>query len=373
MTMTFKIAFPRGSIILLALGLAGCQAEALPPERPRPVLGMTVEPTATEVLGPFTSTIEARYQTRLGFQAAGRMVARDVYIGDVVHAGQELAALDPTVAKFALARARADVMDAKAQLVNAQGVEERQRQLVGGGNTTRAALDNATAGRGTAQARLDQAEAALRSAEDQIGYTRLIASFDGVVTAWSAEVGQYVTNGQAVVTIARPDIREAVVDVPDDMVGRIDPTTVFVVRLQADPTIMTTATPREIGALADSATRTRRLRLTLKTPPEAFRLGTTTTVAVERHVAPRFRVPARAVLDDEGGHHVFILAQDGGGLTRRAVTVIGHEGDSALIGAGLAAGETIVTAGVHELRDGQKVAGLSNRPAMVTRITRGTP
>ena len=75
-------------------------------------------------------------------------------------------------------------------------------------------MDNATAQLETAKARVDEAKAALVVAEKQIDYTVLTANFDGVVTAWSAEVGQYVSVGQAVVTIARPDVREAVVEFP---------------------------------------------------------------------------------------------------------------------------------------------------------------
>ena len=81
-------------------------------------------------------------------------------------------------------------------------------------------LDNAVAGRETAKARLDQAKASLRMAEDKMGYTELHANFDAVVTAWNAVVGQYVDTGQATVTLARPDIREAVVDIPDELLDK---------------------------------------------------------------------------------------------------------------------------------------------------------
>ncbi len=99
-------------------------------------------------------------------------------------------------------------------------------------------------------------------AQDQIGYTELHASFDGVVTAWSAEVGQYVQNGQAVVTVARPDIREAVVDIPDELIGRSARPWSSRCIAQAAPDITATARVREIGPLADAATRSRRVRLT---------------------------------------------------------------------------------------------------------------
>lgn len=104
--------------------LAACQekkAEAPPPVRP--VLTTRVEVRTAETFGPFAGTVEPRYQTQAGFRVPGRMVARDVYVGDLVPRGARLAALDPTVLQFAVTRARADVTDAEAQLANANAVE----------------------------------------------------------------------------------------------------------------------------------------------------------------------------------------------------------------------------------------------------------
>ena len=349
-------------LVPLIVGLAACKEETKAPEILRPVLTTTVEPIATETFGPFASTVEARYQTQLGFQLAGRMVSREVYVGDIVKAGQKLAALDPTVTRFALTRARADVLDAKAQLANTEGVAARQETLATTGNAAQVVLDNAIAGRDTAKARLDQAEASLRMAEDQMGYTELRASFDGVVAAWTAEVGQYVSNGQAVVTVARPDIREAVVDIPDALIGTVEPGMSFLVRLQAAPAITASAIVREIGPLADAATRSRRVRLTLQSPASAFRIGTTITVAVEKAMQPRVMLPAQAVFEADGTAHVWVLASDGKHVTRRAVTLLApappHDAsDDVAVASGLSAGEKVVTVGVHGLRDGQAVAG----------------
>lgn len=342
-----------GALLLVA----GCNEEAAPPAPVRPVLIMTIVPVAMEMFGPFASVVEARYQTQLGFQLSGRMVARDVYVGDIVRKGQRLAALDPTVTQFALSRAKADLADSRAQLMNAQGIEERQRTLATGGNTSQATLDNAVAGLATAKARLDQTQASLRVAEDQMGYTELHANFDGVITAWTGEVGQYVTNGQAVVTVARPDVREAVVDIADDLMINVRPGMTFAVRLLVAPTIMTTAVVREIGPLADAATRSHRVRLTLQDATAAFRIGTTITVAVERPVAPRIFVPATAVLDADGAHFVWLLTADGTHVQRREVTLSGTNGDKVRVETGLAAGDKVVTVGVHSLSEGQQVAG----------------
>ena len=349
-------AFPRLPLVALALACAGCKAEEEPPPL-RPVLTSTVERVETATFGPFASSVEARYQTQLGFQLAGRMVARDVFVGDTVHKGQRLAALDPAVTQFALLRAKADVVNAQAQLANATGIEARQRTLAEGGNVAQATLDSAVAGRDTAKARLDQAQAALRLAEDQIGYTELHANFDGVVTAWTAEVGQYVDNAQAVVTLARPDVRDALVDIPDDLIGKVATGMVFVARLQAAPDTVAHAVVREIGPLADDVTRTHRVRLTLTDASSAFRLGTTLSLTRETPVAAHMLVPADAVMRQDGKAFVWILARDGRRVERRNVIVDGVTEGQASVTSGLSGGDKVVTVGIHSLSDGEAVAG----------------
>lgn len=364
-----------------ALATAACRNDAAAPAPPlRPVLTTTVQPTASETFGPFASVVEARYQTQLGFQLAGRMVARDVFVGDTVKKGQRLGALDPTVVQFALLRAKAEVVDATAQLANAEGIEERQRTLATAGNASMAVLDNATAGRDTAKARLDQAQASLRMANDQFGYTELHANFDAVVTAWTAEVGQYVDNGQAVVTLARPDIREAVVDIPDDLLGEIQVGMVFVARLQASPGFSAEAAVREIDPLADSMTRSHRVRLALKNASAAFRLGTTLSVSRERPTTPFVPLPATAIWDagdkakdrSSAGPKVWLLDADGHHVHERDVTLATQppgerDGDVVRVASGLERGDRVVVVGVHSLANGEAVAGEPGPSGPVTK------
>ncbi|MGU3540191.1 efflux RND transporter periplasmic adaptor subunit [Methylobacterium sp. A54F] len=340
---------------LLSLGACKPAEEAKAPAPVRPVLYTLARPVDAVTFGPFAGTVEPRYQSQLGFQIGGRMVARDVTVGDLVRKGQRLAALDPIVPRFAQVRAEADVADARAQTENAVATEARTRRLMEGGNVTQAQLDGAVANRDTAQARLAQAQASLQKARDQMGYTELKADFDGVVTERRAEVGQDLTPGQAVVTVARPEVREAVVDIPEDLAGAMPKDGRFTVSLQSAPEVTATGTVREVAPFADATTRTRRIRLTLADPPSAFRLGATITVALARAVPPRFVLPATAILAGEGGDAVWIVNAAGDAVARRAVTLAEHGQARAVVSAGLAASDRVVVAGVHSLSEGQAV------------------
>lgn len=354
---------PRRAVALLAtaLALAGCdreQAEA--PVPVRPVLYTVMAPVTSDVFGPFAGTVEPRYSARLGFQTAGRVVARDVEVGDLVKPGQRLAALDARVPSFALNQAKADVADAEAQNINAAATAARQRTLFEQGAVTRAQIETVTAAADTAAARLVQARASLQKAQDQFGYTELRSDGAGVVTAWSVEVAQVVSAGQAVVTVARPDVVEAVVDIPDGLIDEVHPGEGFAVALQSAPAITARGAVREIAPQSDSATRTRRVRLTLEAPPPAFRLGTTVTVALTRPVPPRIALPATALRSRDGHDAVWLVVPGPAGgvedrVVSRDVTVADRTADAVTVAAGLAADDRVVTAGVHSLSEGQAV------------------
>lgn len=349
-----RCALPLAALGLLAL--AGCNEEAAEAPPPiRPVLYTVAKVVGTERFGPFAGTVEPRYQSQLGFRIGGRVVARDVTVGDVVRKGQRLAALDPVVTRFALTRAEADVADATAQSENAAATEARVRRLFEGGNVTQAQLDTATANRDTTQARLAQMKASLQKARDQIGYTELTADFDGVVTERRAEVGQDVTAGQTVVTVARPEVREAVVDIPEDLLGAMPRDARFTVALQSAPEITAIGTVREVAPFADASTRTRRIRMTLQDPPPAFRLGATITVGLMRRVAPHVVLPETAILSADGRDAVWIVDAAGVRVARRPVEVAGRRHGFAALTGGVEPGERVVVAGTHSLSEGQTV------------------
>ena len=260
--------------------LAACQEEhhAEAPA-PRPVLTVVAAPQTARTVG-FAGTVEPRYKSDLGFRVLGRVISRDVNVSDVVRKGQRLATLDPLTYQLAVRSAQADLVSATARLENAAATESRQRTLLQQNITTQAQYDAAKQARESAEAGVTSARANLDKAEEQLGYAELRAEFDGVVTATEAELGQVVQPGQTVVSVARPDIREAVVDLPESIGRDLRPGARFDIALQVDPSVRAAGSVREIAPQADPATRTRRVRITLDNPPESFRLGTTITASV---------------------------------------------------------------------------------------------
>ncbi len=338
------------------LVLAACDGrkdEKAAEDAPRPVLYTVVEPRPVAQAG-FAGTIEPRYSTDLAFRVLGRVVTRPVNVGDLVKKDETVATLDPSSLDLAVQSARADLASAEAQFANASAAEERQRILLKGNNVSQADYDAAKQAFDSAQANLEKARAGLRKAQDQRSYAVLRPDFDGVVSATQAEVGQVVAAGQAVMTVARPDIREAVVDIPDRLTQHFAPGARFNVQLQADPGVTGAGTVREVAPQADPQTRTRRVRVALDAPPEGFRLGATIRAALAAPARELAILPDEALLEEGGKTFVWIVDRSTGVVRKQAVTAE-ERGGGGFVAEGVAAGSAVVVAGVHELKDGQKV------------------
>jgi membrane fusion protein, multidrug efflux system len=345
---------------VLLLGLAACRDDEQEPAPPvRPVLSVVAAVRTT--LGPYAGTIEPRYKSDLGFRVFGRMVARFVDVGAVVTRDQELAALDPAVQTLAVRSAEATVANAEAQFANAEAEEGRQRDLAQHNITPPAQFELIQRNRETAEANLTRARASLRKAKDLLSFTQLKADFDGVVTGRYAEPGQVVNAGQKIVTVARPEIREAVIAVPNELADILSHANDFTLTVDLDHVVaMKAAAVRSVDPTADASSRMRGVFLTLDNPSDAFRLGITIAVALTRPVSPRIDLPATALLDKDGKSFVWLVDPAKNSVALHEVTVIAREEDTATVAAGsgaaeLPGGARVVIAGAHSLAPGQIV------------------
>nr|WP_174826239.1 efflux RND transporter periplasmic adaptor subunit [Rhizobium ruizarguesonis] len=325
-------------------------------EAPRPVLSMTVKQTSSSSLS-LTGTIEPTIETELGFRILGRMIARNVNVGDLVKKDDVVAAIDPLALELAVRNAQSDVENSDAQLRNAVTTEQRQRALLESRSGTEASLEEAEQARRTAAAAVAKAQANLDKATEQLGYAQLRAEFDGVVTATSAEVGQVVSAGQTIATIARPDKRDAVVDVPQAAAQKLKIGAPFEVTLQLDPTIRTSGIVREIAPEAETSTRTSRTKIALSDPPATFRLGSVISASATIAADPQIVLPSSAILVGSDGPSVWIVDAPARKVSLRRVKIDGdvEDGGTVRVSEGLAPGERVVVAGVHKLEDGRAI------------------
>jgi membrane fusion protein, multidrug efflux system len=348
----------RGVVALPLLALAACsESNSAPPPVERPVKTVTVERRVVSEPIFMTGHIRPREEVSLAFRMDGKLIERRVSVGEEVTTGQVVARLESQNEANALRSAEADLVAAQASLTQAQRAEGRQRELLAKGFTTRTQYDQAQQQFQTAQAQVDSAGARLRSAQDRLSYTELRADANGVVIARGAEPGEVVRAGQMIVQLARGGEKDAVFNVPAQlmMLRGVPTNPVVEIAMTENPSIKTTGTAREIATQADPATRTFPVKIALQDPPPEMRLGATVTGGIVMTSPPVIEIPATAVTRLEGKPAVWVVDPDNKTVELRPIQVLRVEPSSVIVGEGLRDGELVVTAGVHVLRPGQKV------------------
>src|SRR5699024_3085321 len=145
-------------LLLAALSLTACGPQATVATSPRPVIVERVELQAASRAASYSGEIHARYEIRLSFRVAGKVVERTVDVGDRVEVGQVLARLDATDQQMAAEAARAQVEAAREKYALAQSQYQRTAALFKNNAASRLAYDQRKTELGVASAQLKQAE-----------------------------------------------------------------------------------------------------------------------------------------------------------------------------------------------------------------------
>src|SRR5215470_334303 len=276
-------------------------------------------------------------------------------MGDRVQAGQLVARLEPQNELNALRAAQANLAAAQGQLTQARNHFDRQDTLLRDGWTTRANHDQATQARQTAQSQVEAAEVQLKTAHDLVGFTELKADAPGVITATGPRAGEVVQTGQMIFRLARKDGRDAVFDVPAQLIRSAPSDPQITVRLTDDPTVTASGRVREVAPQADPVTRTFEVKVGLSDPPGAMRLGATVTGSVKLESEPVMAIPASALTESNRQPAVWIVDPKNFTVSLRNVELLRHDPGTVVIAEGLDTGDIVVTAGIQALHPGQKV------------------
>ena len=224
------------------------------------------------------------------------------------------------------------------------------------GWTPRARFDEAQQALQTAQAQVDSAQAQLRIAQDQLGYTVLRPMRGRGHRDSAPKPGEVVRAGQTIVQLAQQGGRDAVFDVPEQLIrtGPRDP--VVEIALTDDPQVQATGRVREVAPQADPATRTFQVKVGITDPPEGMRLGSTVTGRIKL-AAPRASRSRRARSPRRtGSPAVWVVDPQSQTVALRNVDVAAlRPGRASSSRRGWRSGEVVVTAGAQALRPGQKV------------------
>src|SRR5476651_122226 len=347
-------------LAFLAIALAGCNdpvAQKAAPGRPVLVTAVHYEPESPE--RSFVGTIKPRIETDMGFRVPGKVAKRLVEVGQTVEIGQPLATLDEVDLKLQAEQAEAEFRAATGVLAQAGAAEQRARDLRAKGWTTDAQMDQSRAAADEARARLNRAERSVELTNNSLSYATLVADRRGVVTATLIDAGQVVASGQTAVRVARFAEKEAVVAIPETLVGRAKDGTASVT-LWSEPDRKYAAKLREIAPSADPATRTYLAKFSLPDAGDKVSLGMTATLTLADPLTERVaRVPLSALFS-QGGDPSLYIVDAAGDVALKPVAVKFYESNDVVITSGVDEGAKVVVLGVQKLDPAQKVRVVSS-------------
>ena len=341
----------------ILLLMAGCGGKS-----PAPASGASTTPLASLVIqsqrAPLEhfvdGTIEAVNQATVSAQTAGRITDILFDVNDVVPAGAVIIRLKGNEQRAGLKSAQAALTEATARNAEASTTYQRIAELFQRRVVSKAQLDQATANRDAAAARLVAAEAGLSNAREGVGYTEIRAPYAGVVTKRLVEVGESVSPGTPLMMgLSLKDLRVDT-NVPQSIamqVRRLKKAAVYVGNQRIEAT--------KITIFPEAATPSSTFRARLDLPPDALDLAPGMYVKVGLVVgeADRLLVPVSSLIERSEVTGVYVI--DSQGLASLRYVRPGHRfGENVEVLAGLAAGERIaldpIAAGAQVVAAGPK-------------------
>jgi RND family efflux transporter MFP subunit len=327
-------------LLTVLLGAACQKKSAVRPEIPGPAIPVQQCPATLEshqASEEVVGTVRSKQRAVIEAKVSGRLLQFLAAPGQIVKSGELLAELD-------VQEIRAQREQAKAVLDQAQRDLGRQQELITKKATSQQELE-------AAGARVKVAIASLNEAETMLGYARVTAPFDGIITRKLAELGDLAMPGKPLVEIEAPAPLRFEIDLPESLLERVKPGAKLAVTLPSLPGPLS-ATVAEISPVADALSRTFLVKLDLPDRP-GLRAGQFGRVAVPVAETHLLLVPRVAVLQRGQMEMVFVV-KDRRALLRLVKT--GKQlGDRIEILSGLERGDPVVTSDAARLSDGQPV------------------
>jgi len=367
------------SLSILAVSLiTGCgrQAPLTTEDVIRPVRTMTVGVSSRAGGRAFPGQAEANEEADLSFRVAGSLIELSPKVGDTIKKGQIIAKLDPTDFDVRLRSAEGELAAAQANLDVANVTLNRQQFLVKKEASAQADLDKAVALVSLNKANVAAATSKRDIAQSELSYTQLTAPFDGIIAARYMQNFQTVQVKQPVVRLLDTSRIKFGVDLPETAMPLVPYAKEIWVTFQAAPGNKLPATIQEISHQASRSTRTYRLTV-ITDQPSGVRILPGMSGELRATIEPpstqpkAFEILASALFEgSDGTTCVWVLDSTSSTVHRQPVKT-SRPTEVGFLVEGLVSGQTVVTAGVNYLKEGQKVRVMdspeeTSKPAALT-------
>ena len=313
------------------------------------VVVQTVEPLA-EFADTFklSAVVEPEFVVQVAAEVPGRIERYGTRSSSVTWRGREIPAgsvLDegePIEAGAPIAYLNCDLLKAaydraKAQSEYDRTEYERISDLYAREVTSKAEYDDARAKR-------DISKATFEEAERNLERTEIVAPINGILNRVMAEVGEYAVPGQQVAEIVSIDRIKVVVEVPERDIHYLKLGDAADIVVKNSKLVRFTGKIAYLSELADPATRTTRIEITVDNPDHLMRSGQIISATLTRRIIKNaIMIPLDSVIPLEKGRVAYIVTD---GLAKRCEVELGLiDGSSVRILSGLNAGDQLIVAG----------------------------
>ena len=361
-------------LVLLALQIAGC-AERKPKALPmQTVLTMNVVSKNESVYNEWIGTLNGSVNASIRAQVGGYLIKQDYQEGTAVKTGQVLFEIDPRTYQAALDQAKGDLANAQANQLKSQQDLARYKALVASGAVSQQEFQNEQQVNDANIAAVASAQAAVQSAQLNLGYTKIKSAIDGIAGIAEAQVGDLIGQNSEMTTVSTIDPMKAVFNVSEQL---------YLTFMQAHPEltqqlaaqknavltlVLSDGLPYDQKGTLDIVNRqinqdTGTIQLVGLFPnpngvlrPGAFVRVRMTGAKKQETIA----VPQEAVIQLQTIYMVDVVTPDPtdanvGTISMRTVQVGNQIGTNWIISDGLKSGEMIVVEGTNKVREGEKV------------------
>ena len=333
-------------VALLTSGIiTSCGEQTKDKNKIKTVKTDTVRTEGSQTLLQYPGKVKAAEDVSLAFRVSGTI--RKIYVqdGQAVKTGQLLAELDPTDYQIQL-----DATEAQYKQVKSEA--ERVIALYNDGGTTPVAYDKAVYG-------LKQITALYEHHKDELSYTKLYAPFCGFVQKHLFESHETVGAGMPVLQLVGQGTPEVEINLPAAEYIRREQFDNYQCTFDIYPGKVY---PLKLIGITHKANSnqlyTMRLRLeTEGLPVPSAGMNTMVSILLNDGESNELMVSSNALLQENGRSCVFVYHPETGTVQSEEVSILRLTGDghSIIASPSLKPGNIVVTAGVHSIRNGEKV------------------
>lgn len=356
------------TVSLSCMVFIGCRHEVVTESRSTPVRMLRVEPVVQAGANRYSAVINAISQVDLVFKGGGFVeeiiqktdssgVSRLIGPGDKILAGEVLATVRQKDYADVIIQAEGQAAQAEAYATRAKSDFERASKLLASSSITLSTWDGARAAKDSAVAALESARGKLSEAKTAQYDSSLRAPFDGVVIRRNIELGALVGPSSPAMVVANISETKAVFGVPDSIVGKFKIGQVVEVRIESvNATIQAKIT--SISPSADISSRLFPIEITLPNPGMTIKPGFIVSIRVNGDpIQAGVVIPLMSIVQTNGSSQSFSVfkAKSSGKklIAIRSEVVLGEIiGNNINIIKGLEVGDTVVTFGASELKEG---------------------